>query len=73
MDLFREHYREYLASHPLKGGGAQKVVPCLEGGGAKSFGPVIFPFCSPFLPVINDQSLGVLLVIIGQLESRLFM
>ena len=39
-------------------GGARKVLPCLEGGGgAKSFGPAIFPFCSPPLPVINDQSL----------------
>ena len=43
--------------HSLKGG-ARKVLPCLEGGGgAKSFGPAIFPFCSPPLPVINDQSL----------------
>ena len=37
---------------------AQKVLPCLEGGGgAKSFGPAIFPFCSPPIPIINDQSL----------------
>ena len=36
--------------HFLKGG-AQKVLPCLE------WGPAIFPFCSPTLPVINDQSL----------------
>ena len=27
--------------------GAQKVLPCLEGGGAKSFRPAIFPLCSP--------------------------
>ena len=27
------------------------------GGGAKSFGPTIFPFCIPPLPVIIDQSL----------------
>ena len=41
------------------GGGAQKVLPCLGwtgggGGAAKSFGPTIFPFCSP--PVIYDRS-----------------
>ena len=42
-------------SHIEGGGGAQqistggthKVLPHLEGGGAKSFGPAIFPFCSP--------------------------
>ena len=29
----------------LKGGGAQTVLLCLEGGGGgKSFGPAIFPF-----------------------------
>ena len=29
-------------------GGPRKVLPCLEGGGGtKSFGPAIFPFCSP--------------------------
>ena len=38
--------------------GANKVVSCLEGGGAKSFGPTIFPFCSPPFPIINDQSLS---------------
>ena len=40
-------------------GDAKGFQPCLEGGGgAKSFGPVIFPFCSPPpLPVISDQSL----------------
>ena len=33
--------------HPLKGG-TRKVLPCLEvGGGAKSFRPMILPFCSP--------------------------
>ena len=43
--------------------GVQKVLPCLEGGGgAKSFRPVIFPFCSHPLPVINDQSLRPLLL-----------
>ena len=44
----------------LSKGGAQKVLPCLEGrggGGANKFEPAIFPFCSPPLPVINDQSL----------------
>ena len=30
-----------------RGGGAQKVLPCLEGGGTQSFRPAIFPFCSP--------------------------
>ena len=30
------------------------MLPCLEGGGAKSFGPAIPP---PPLPIINDQSL----------------
>ena len=33
---------------PLFKRGTQKVLPCLEGGGAqKKFGPAIFPFCSP--------------------------
>ena len=37
------------------GGGAEKVLLCLEGwggggGGGTSFGPTIFPFCSPRLP-----------------------
>ena len=36
--------------HPLKGG-EQNVLPCLGGGGgAKSCGPAIFPFCSPLAP-----------------------
>ena len=39
-----------------RGGGAQKVVSCLEERGAKSFGPAIFPFCRAPFPVINDQS-----------------
>ena len=26
------------------------ILPCLEGRGAKSFGPTIFPFCSPPSP-----------------------
>ena len=30
--------------------GAQNVLPCLQQGDAKSFGPMIFPFCSPYLP-----------------------
>ena len=37
-------------------GGCELFLPCLEGVGAKSFGPAIFPFCSS-LPVINDQCL----------------
>ena len=53
-----------------KGGGAQTVLPCLQGGGGrKSFGPAISHFVAP-LPVINDQSLGVLLVIIGYRSSH---
>ena len=42
-----------------KGAGAhKKFYPVLRGGGSKSFGPKIFPFCSPPpLPVNNDQSL----------------
>ena len=50
-----------------KGGGAQKVLPCLEqgGGGQKVSDPQFSHFVAPPLPVINDQSLGVLLVIIG--------
>ena len=36
------------------GGGAQKVLPCLEGVGGYSFGPTIFPFCN--LPTFNDRS-----------------
>ena len=33
------------------GGGACEVLPLRKGGGAKSFGPAIYPFCSPPLPV----------------------
>ena len=49
-------------SHIEGGGGGCKKVPLfkrgvLGGGGANSFGPAIFPFCSLPLPVINDQSL----------------
>ena len=40
----------------LKGGGS---LSCIDGGGAKSFGAAIFPFCSPLLPAIIDQSLNV--------------
>ena len=30
------------------------VLPCLKGGGgANRFGPAIFPFCSPLLPVMT--------------------
>ena len=37
--------------HSLKGGGAQKVLPCLEGvGGAKSFGPSFSHFVAPPSP-----------------------
>ena len=45
------------SSHSLKEG-AQKVLPYVEGGGgAKCYRPVIFRFCCPPLPVINDKSL----------------
>ena len=49
--------------HSLKGGrggGAQTVLPCLQGVGTKSFRLAIFPFRSPPFPVINDQSLSCL-------------
>ena len=42
--------------NPLfKEGGGQKVLSCLDGGGGgggakKSFGPAVFPFCSPPSP-----------------------
>ena len=44
--------------HSLKqgGGGREKFYPVLRGG-AKSFRPAIFPFCSP-PPLMNDQSLS---------------
>ena len=46
----------------LKGGGGgemehNKFYPVLKGRGAKCFGPAIFPFCSPPLPLANVQSL----------------
>ena len=45
----------------LKGGGVRKGFHSLKGrgggGGAKKIRPTICPFCSPPLPVINDQSL----------------
>ena len=46
------------SSHSLKGG-AQKVLPCLEGGGGaqKVSDPRFSHFVAPPLPVINDQSL----------------
>ena len=41
-------------------GGRKKFPPALRGGGGgvTRFGPAIFPFCSPPLPIINDQSLS---------------
>ena len=43
--------------HPLEEGGAQHVLPCLEGGGGtRSFGPAIFPSCSPPPPLIINSS-----------------
>ena len=45
---------------PFNREGRKKFYPVLRGAGAKSFGPAIFPFCSPPpLPVINDQSLTI--------------
>ena len=60
--------KSFSPFHPLKrgGGGAQQVLPC------QFLDPQFSHFIAP-LPVINDQSLGVLLVIIGHLESWLFM
>ena len=46
-------------SHAVQGGGgARKVLPCLEGGGAQKVSDSRFSyFVAPPLPVINDQSL----------------
>ena len=47
--------------HPLKGE-AQKVLPCLAGGGGGTQTVLDLRFChfvAPPLPVINDQSLGI--------------
>ena len=41
------------------GVGVRKMFyPVLRGGGAESFGPAVFPFSSPPIPIINDQSLS---------------
>ena len=50
---------EVVLKWELDGGGGRKTFPPFKRGvGAKSFKPVIFPFCSsPPFPVINDQSL----------------
>ena len=41
------HIEGRKSFHSLKGGeGREKFYPVLSGG-AKSFGPAIFPFCSP--------------------------
>ena len=38
------------------GGGAQQVLPCLEGCGAETFGPAIYPFCSPcHIPKVSSS------------------
>ena len=58
--------------HPLKGGGHNKLYPVLKGGGGQKVSDLRFSHFVASLPVINDQSLGVLLVIIGKVESRLF-
>ena len=42
--------------HSLKGR-HEKFCPVLRGGGVKRFGPAIFPFLRPPLPVINERSL----------------
>ena len=36
--------------HPLKGGGRKRFYPVLRGGAQTSFGPTVFPFCSPPSP-----------------------
>ena len=43
-----------------RGWGCMKSFTVLKGGGGgvvKRFGPMIFPFCNPPLPVINDRFL----------------
>ena len=47
-----------LSSKERKQGRGRKRFYLVLRGGAKKFGPAIFPFCSP-LPVINDRSLNV--------------
>ena len=44
------------SSNPIRGGGVQQVLPCLEGGAQKVSDPIFSHFVAP-LPVINDQSL----------------
>ena len=39
--------------------GGRKKFPPFKTGGTTSFGPAIFPFCSP-PPIINDQSLIIM-------------
>ena len=48
--------------HSLKGGGARKVLPCLEGGGAQKVSDPRFSHfvAPPPLPVISDQSLTMI-------------
>ena len=78
MDLFREHYWDYLASHPNRYTLTLKlevlaIVIVGGGGGCKEFPPFFKGGHNKFYPVLSggggakiyDQSLGVLLVIIG--------
>ena len=55
-----------------RGGGAQKVLPCLEGGGAqKVSNPRFSHFVAPPVPIINDQSLKFLHLRVGYLKCAL--
>ena len=53
VDCSFSHIEGGRKTYPLFKRGSRKVFSCLEwggGGGAKSFRPAIFPFCSPPSP-----------------------